>query len=95
VHGDTPVKGHSRILGVGRLPSTGTLGDSGDGFRVGHSVLDLLWVAATCHARAPAGSQVRSMTADSMDSNFPSQGKPSRISSRVTDVAPSHLAGGR
>ena len=46
------------------------------------------WVTATCQAMAPAGFQVRSMTADSMDSMLHPAENASRISSSVTRRGP-------
>jgi len=53
-----------------------------------HRVSFYLWVAASCQARAPAGSQVRSMTADSMDSILHPVENATRISSCVTRRGP-------
>jgi hypothetical protein len=51
-------RSESRIERIQRLPQfAGTAG-----------VISYLRIAATCQARAPSGFQVRSMTADSMDS---------------------------
>lgn len=47
-----------------------------------------LRMAATCQAKAPAGSQVRSMTVDSMDSMLHPEENATRISSCVTRRGP-------